>query len=770
MTSAPATGHPVRVIYAKLTSTGAYDVVARTSNISLDQARTLAERLLPGNPPLDAVVGEEIAHVRAPEGGHIVWRFARYVWADGGRGDVYITDIGWYSDDDFARARCNAFALVPRTDQVFAATIELPPVTVQPQDSVAEHARIASLHARVAGDARTVIAGAAAADPVLLIHNGERAAALELCTLLLPPRLRAELTFQTQAFRVPPVLPRITLVDRGYANLRDAPWKVLPNLDVDVPLALAGRFVELASDVAALELAHSLYEDSHPDAPGLRTGITRLVALAEVATSLLARDAAAVLRAVAPMDPGRRAAVLRRLQAATGEAAMAGALVELLRQPGDGAQQMLALLGALGDMPSTTVAALVDSLRVGAPSELVAELANRLARAGDLPRLIQLITLDRRLISARVAAEGEGLRPEVRQLLAALRSGTAAELLIAAAAVHPQLRDTTAAESLHRLCHDSVADALERVQPNPGGVDGMLRLADAADAYVAAAGTSPTLPPVMARYELAQPDAAARAVAVHGPPARAALGGALLVRAWEAHAAGRSADAERLAGLAVTLLSAAERPEVEQVRQVLHHRGIREHDLLALPGSDALLPLLGGSALQAALTRRIVAALRAIAGGSETAVQDLAAAVVAAHGQRLRITAGGELSQSVLAALRSLPGSSRGGDASDVAVSVTEVCLELLGAITDAAHLADLEDAALGDRMSARLQRLDRSIALLRAVEREDRYERYADAIESADVSLNDAARERLREALGTRGLQRRLMRAVSSVIARDSV
>jgi hypothetical protein len=105
-----------------------------------------------------------------------------------------------------------------------------------------------------------------------------------------------------------------------------------------------------------------------------------------------------------------------------------------------------------------------------------------------------------------------------------------------------------------------------------------------------------------------------------------------------------------------------------------------------------------------------------------------------------------------------------------MAVSVTEVCLELLGAITDAAHLADLEDAALGDRMSARLQRLDRSIALLRAVEREDRYERYADAIESADVSLNDAARERLREALGTRGLQRRLMRAVSSVIARDSV
>jgi hypothetical protein len=271
---------------------------------------------------------------------------------------------------------------------------------------------------------------------------------------------------------------------------------------------------------------------------------------------------------------------------------------------------------------------------------------------------------------------------------------------------------------------------------------------------------------VLARYELARPDAAAQAVAVHGLAARAVLGGAMLVRACDARAAGRSTDAERFAASAVTLLAAAERPGVEAVWQALQRRGIREQELVELPGSDALLPLLGGNAQQAGLTRRIVGAIHAIAGGNQGAVQDLAAAVVVAHGQRVRISAGGELSQGVLAALRSLAAA----DPQSAPSPAVEVCVELLAVITDAAHLPDLEDAALGDSMVARLQRLDRSIAHCRAVEREDRYERYANAVESAEVALNAAARERLREALGTRGLQRRLLRAVASVIARDSV
>jgi len=763
MPSQPAPGHPLRVVYAKLTSTGAYDVVARTSNISLDEARSLAERLLPGNPPLDAAVREEVAHLRPPEGGHIVWRFGRYGWSDGGRGDVYITDIAWYSDDDYALARADAFALVPRSDQVFATATELPPFTVAATTAAGERERLTSLHERLAADARTVIAGAAAADPVLLIHTGERAPALELFLLLLPPGLRAGLTFQTQAFRVPAVLPRITLADRAYANLREASWQVLPSLDVDVPLELAGRFVALATEPAVLELVHELYGDAYADQPSLRTAIARVVALADPAVPLLAGDAAAVMRAVTAADAAIRNAVLRQLQRTADEVTLRQALLALLPQPGESAERLLVVLNGLGEIPASTLAALVDGLPAGAPGGLLLELANRCARAGDEARLIRLLALDRRLAEQGLA--GEGLDPEVQRLLASLRTGDTAELLLAAAALHPRLRSSAAAEPLGRMCHERVTDVLKHVQAGPRAVEEVLRLADAADAFVAAVGTSPALPPVMARYELARADAAAAAVTAHGNEARAVLGGAMLVRAWDAHTVDRSEDAASYSRAAVALLAAADRAAVERVKQVLPQRGVRESELVALPGADALLPLLGGDAQQAGLASRMVGAIRALGTGSEAAVAELAAAVLAAHSQRVRITAGSELEHGVLAALRARP---EGNGQPAAPAAAMEVCLELLSIITDASQLAELEDAALGEHMAVRLQRLDRSVALCQSVEREDRYERYAAAIESVDVALPGAARERLREALGTGGLQRRLLRAVSSVIARD--
>ena len=103
------TDRPIRVIYAKLTSTGAYDVVAHTRGVSLDHARTLAEQLLPGNPPLDTPFEELIGSLRMADGSHTVLRFARYPWKDGGRGDVYSTDIVQLSDAVFRNARCNAW-------------------------------------------------------------------------------------------------------------------------------------------------------------------------------------------------------------------------------------------------------------------------------------------------------------------------------------------------------------------------------------------------------------------------------------------------------------------------------------------------------------------------------------------------------------------------------------------------------------------------------------------------------------------------------------
>jgi hypothetical protein len=188
-----------------------------------------------------------------------------------------------------------------------------------------------------------------------------------------------------------------------------------------------------------------------------------------------------------------------------------------------------------------------------------------------------------------------------------------------------------------------------------------------------------------------------------------------------------------------------------------------------MPEADRLLPILGGNVQQAALLERLVSSITALATLDEEAkrrgVQELAGAVFAAHVQRIRITAGSDMSERVVAALRRVaPARS-----ARAAATAAEICLELLGVITDPTHMHVLEDAALGDAMAVRLYRLDRSVAHCRAAEDEDRYERYARALEAADVPVDNAARDRLRDALGTQGVKRRLLRVVSSVIERDA-
>jgi hypothetical protein len=98
-----------------------------------------------------------------------------------------------------------------------------------------------------------------------------------------------------------------------------------------------------------------------------------------------------------------------------------------------------------------------------------------------------------------------------------------------------------------------------------------------------------------------------------------------------------------------------------------------------------------------------------------------------------------------------------------------ELCLALLAVITSPGHMAALEDAALGSHMSVRLRRLDHSIAECRAAEEEHRYDRIAAALESGRPAVDRDARERLRVALGTGGVSRRLMRVVASVMDREA-
>jgi hypothetical protein len=338
--------------------------------------------------------------------------------------------------------------------------------------------------------------------------------------------------------------------------------------------------------------------------------------------------------------------------------------------------------------------------------------------------------------------------------------------------VRPALPMSSAA-ALHRICRDAVAEALERTHATTSAVDGMLRLQDAAAAYASAAGPGAPLPPLFGPHELdgssTGADAADRFAADYAEPTRAVVGAALLLRAWDAHGAGDELQCRRATQGAVALLSRADATGRELARRVLAERNVQEHELVVMPEAGRLLPILGGNVQQAAILERMVSSIAALAAADEEekkrGLQELAGAVFAAHVQRIRITANSDMSQRVLSALRRLaPARS-----ARAAAAAAEMCLELLSVITDPTHMHVLEDEALGDAMAVRLQRLDRSVAHCRAAEDEDRYERYALALEAADMPVDSAARERLRDALGTHGLKRRLLRVVSSVIERDA-
>src|SRR5688572_8578002 len=115
----------IRIIYAKLTSSGAYDVVAKTANIELAAARELAEKMQLGNLPFGVKIGEEFGYARPESGGHVIARYTTYGWNDG-RPAPPMTDLVWLDDAAFARVRSNPFVLIPHSDEVFAELTELP--------------------------------------------------------------------------------------------------------------------------------------------------------------------------------------------------------------------------------------------------------------------------------------------------------------------------------------------------------------------------------------------------------------------------------------------------------------------------------------------------------------------------------------------------------------------------------------------------------------------------------------------------------------------
>ncbi len=775
---------PARVIYAKLTSTGDYDVVAKTDNIDINAARSLAERLLLGNVPHDASIAEELAYLRPPEGGHLIIRYTTYNWRDAHRGGAFMTDVVWLNDEDFARARNNAFAVMPSSDDVYDVLTTLPPPVVDERTAAQDIERLAALddaHAALMTLAPAVLLG----DTVLSIDRADRRRRMELFTLLLPPRLRPALTFQTRAFRVPSYPPRVTLSDELHANLQAGPWKhVLPNVSLDVPVGLASRLADAARSPGTLNTAHALFEKTGVSTDHMREEVTRVVDLIAFSDALEAKDMATAFRLAVT---GRHAEVEAKLTEVFNQSSPSDirtAVTSGVDAGGDGESLALHLMSAIEQTDAATATQLQDEaarrlIATGRMpgAHLGAYLIRALATAGNADALVLLLAIDPRAAAGMVPSElpdtaiggfagalSEASR--VRRDLAGAR-----RIVDPTVAIAPHVTEPAAIKKLVLLCREGVEAALDKAVLESRDIREIVNLQASADALIERSpALRDALPALFSDRQLAGQSAADAATAATArseqlnDDAAAAIAAALVLRSADGGSGG-SVREIRVAA-AGALLASLQPPLRARVQRVLEEMGTGADALLGLKGGEELLPLLGRSTEQAASTRDLLQAVRDL-GATDDAIARLATVVLAARNGHLTLSRSHQGFAPLKAAFadamdkRCANGTHRG---------ILEIALELLATITDTDAFAELEQAGVANGgMTVRLRRLDRAVALCRAAEDEVAYEQLALAIESPDTQISDASRQRLRDALGTGGLQRRIIQMITGVVERGA-
>src|SRR5262245_46435317 len=406
---------PIRVIYAKLTSTGSYDVVAMTSSITLERARSTAERLRLGDVPSDASFSAALAYLRPGDGGHLIARFTPYPWRDADGREPLMTDLVWVDDEDFARARGNAFALVPTNERTFATLETLEPIQLPAVSADAELQRIAELGRRARNF--TTFAAAVLSTDRLLVLDAEPADHIELLTLLLPPRLRDRITFQTRAYDVPAPVPRVTASDRFRATLQRGNWqRVLPD-DAELPPTVASRLADFIDAPQALFRAHELYARVTTIGDSLASEAARLVRLADFGEMLDKSLVMEAVRLIAKAESAEAQVEIGELEARLNERQIVEVLIALLES--DGSDLAVAQFveharaaNATG-LPAWT-AALAEAVNTRPRSpepHLVVLLIAELARNGDADRVLSLVSRFRRLLAGAVFPTSEDTPP-----------------------------------------------------------------------------------------------------------------------------------------------------------------------------------------------------------------------------------------------------------------------------------------------------------------------------------------------------------------------
>lgn len=768
---------PVRVIYAKLTSTGAYDVVAKTTNIELTTAREIAEKLQLGNPPFGVRIAEELGYAGLA-GGHIIVRYTTYGWNDG-RPAPPMTDAIWVDDATFDRVRRNPFALVPACDEVFAELTDLPPVVVPVCDEAMEYERVRAIGRNASGFI-DFVAGALGGEHVLMVDGQDHRVDLELLLLLLPPPLRDRLTFQTCAYQPPQLARRVTCVDAFHASLRQAAWSlVLPDQSDRLTLKPANRFAEFLAVPERLSRAHELYArlDAADAMPSLATEASRLMRLADFSVVLDRKVATDAIRLVAKASGSEARVALAELEARFDADVIGEALAALLETGADeGALDVFLALTAGTSHVDVYHRSVLDALlrtRREPAAELGATLLRWAAAVADADRVVLLLGAFRRSAFAASVADVRGPHAIV-QYIAARASRVrvrpleaAATVVRAAGDILPLLREAAARQLVIADTTLATGDAIRAAAMSAADVNGLRALQAAVDA------APPELADNVGRLVAGNtwlgslsPTEGERFGAATGAEAGSEWIGILCTTLIARAVSGEPGLRTAAGAVAFGALDAHEDAQVgRRVATMLDQLGVREGDLLAGAAVQRVLPFLGDFARNASFATRIADATSAVLAAGHASVGTLAELVLAARTDRIDTTRGGRVFNALVNALND---ARERGDTNRNPVQA-ELVLDLLAFAVDPGSFGALETAALGRTTApVRLRRLDRAILQARTATDEVLYDAIAGALEAEDETLDSNLRRRLRDALGTAGLHRRVMDAFNQALSRS--
>ena len=763
---------PIRVIYAKLTSTGSYDVVAMTSSITLERARATAERLRLGDVPSDASFSAAVAYLRPSDGGHLIARFTPYPWRDADGREPLMTDLVWVDDEDFARVRGNAFALVPTNERTFATLETLEPIPLPAVSAEAELQRIAELGRRARNF--TTFAAAVLSTERLLVLDAEPADHIELLTLLLPPRLRGRLTFQTRAYDVPAPVPRVTASDRFRATLQRGNWqRVLPD-DAELPPTVASRLADFIDAPQALFRAHELYARVTTIGDSLASEAARLVRLADFGEMLDKSLVMEAVRLIAKAESAEAQVEIAELEARLNEKQIADVLTALLETDGSDAAvaqfiEHARAANAQGLPVWTAVLAEAVNTRPRSPEpNLIVLLIAELARSGDADRVLSLVSRFRRLLAGAVFPMSADTAPALSAYLDAqlgrgrMRAvGAAARVVNAVAGVHALARSATTQRQLADTTAEAIHAALEALTLTSDDVSALRELQTAVDALP---NTLPwsydlSMQLLTARFlEYARNDSEIDAAVKK-------LDGSLTSEALAAFAAGlivsatrKGAVADRSARAARTALQLLKTsPLPQRIPVVIEQLGVTQLTLWELPGLEDVMPMLD-SARAAGDTRKLAVALNRLQ-NDPAAIGDVAAATLQLRTAGARLTNDWKPLSSIAAALTAAARNA----------AALELALELVATIADPAAMRTLENVVLEGPAGAalRLRRLDRAVLQCQGACDEPVYDELVRQLEQKTSDLPDDAKQRLRQALGVKTLQYRVSKGIENVLSR---